>query len=243
MRTILMADGTTGLKITSFLMANFLDDISMVITTELNDITEIAKEFRVPTVVFRSTNQLIDLLPPKCDIGILAWWPKVIERELISVPARGFFNTHPSFLPYGKGKHPNFWALVENTPYGVSIHKVDEGVDTGPIVARKEIRHSWLDNGQSLYVSANEAILELFKATYPLLRQGDLEFIPNDTRVGTFHFATELEMASQIKLDQRYIARDLLNLLRARTFDGHPACSFTEGGIRYEVSIHIRRVD
>lgn len=242
-KTILMADGSTGLKITNFLMENFFDDISMVITTEINDITKIAKEFQVPTVVFRSTSQLMDLLPSMCDIGVLAWWPKVIEEELVAVPKRGFFNTHPSFLPYGKGKHPNFWAIIEKTPYGVSIHKVDEGVDTGPIVARQELRHSWLDTGQSLHVRATEAIVELFKTTYPLLRQGELEFIPNDTRVGTFHFASELEVASQIKLDQGYVARDLLNLLRARTFDGYPACWFTEDGIKYEVSLRIRRVD
>ena len=59
---------------------------------------------------------------------------------------------------------------------------------------------------------------------------------------GSFHLAKELDRASYIELDKNYCARDLLNLVRARTFDGHPACSFKEkNGEEFEVRIEIRR--
>ena len=35
--------------------------------------------------------------------------------------------------------HPNFWSHFENTPSGVSIHEIDSGIDTGPIIFRKRI--------------------------------------------------------------------------------------------------------
>jgi methionyl-tRNA formyltransferase len=56
-------------------------------------------------------------------------------------------------------------------------------------------------------------------------------------------FSSELESASKIDLEARYRARDLLKLLRASTFDGHPGCWFEESGNRYEVSIHIIKVN
>jgi len=242
-KAIVFADGLVGLKITKFLLDNFLDDIVMVITTGVNEISSVAETFRVPNHVFRSTSQLIDSLPERCEIGILAWWPRIVEKELIYFPSRGFYNTHPSCLPYGKGKYPNFWALVEKTPFGVTVHNVDEGVDTGPIVARREITYSWLDTGETLYTRATEAIFELFKTTYPRIREGDFVLMPNDPKSGTFHHSSELETASQILLDQIYVARDLLNLLRARTFDGFPGCWFTEDNVKYEVRVNIKRVE
>ena len=46
-------------------------------------------------------------------------------------------NLHISYLPYNKGAHPNFWSFAENTPSGVTIHKIDNGVDTGNIIYQK----------------------------------------------------------------------------------------------------------
>ena len=49
------------------------------------------------------------------------------------------FNLHISYLPYNRGAHPNFWSFYENTPAGVTIHLIDNGVDTGPIVKQKYV--------------------------------------------------------------------------------------------------------
>ena len=242
-KVIVLADGLMGLKITEFLLDNFYDDIVMIITTGKNEISNHAESHGVPYHVFRTTSQLIDAVPNRCEIGILAWWPKIIEKELIHFPSQGFYNTHPSYLPYGKGKYPNFFALVEKTPFGVTLHKVDEGVDTGPIVERSEITYSWLDTGETLYNKAKEAIFEIFKKTYPRIREGNLNLIPNDPKLGTHHHSSELEKASEIHLNQNYVARDLLNLIRARTFDGFPGCWFIEDNVKYEVRINIKRVE
>src|SRR5262249_23135590 len=154
---------------------------------------------------------------------------------------RGFVNTHPSLLPYGRGKHYNFWSIVDRVPFGVSLHMVDEGVDSGDIVAQTEIPYDWEDTGGSLHRKATQAMLTLFHQTYPRLRRLDFEAQPQNRSVGTFHRGSELEPASSIALDNSYVARDLLNLLRARTFTGYPACSFEDGEDVYEVRVEIKR--
>ncbi|MCS6820651.1 MAG: hypothetical protein NZ551_02175, partial [Microscillaceae bacterium] len=67
--------------------------------------------------------------------------------------------------------------------------------------------------------------------------------IPQVKSEGSFHWGKELEQASQIDLDATYTARNLLNLLRARTFEGYPSCYFIENGEKYEVRINIKRVN
>ena len=48
-------------------------------------------------------------------------------------------NLHISLLPWNKGAHPNFWAWYDDTPHGVTIHEIDEGLDTGGIIVQKEV--------------------------------------------------------------------------------------------------------
>ena len=48
-------------------------------------------------------------------------------------------NVHIAFLPWNRGADPNFWSAYLNTPCGVTIHIIDEGVDTGDILVQKEM--------------------------------------------------------------------------------------------------------
>ena len=52
----------------------------------------------------------------------LLWWPFILKNSL-NIPKNGTINIHPSHLPYFKGKDPNFWAILNSGPYGVSIHQ------------------------------------------------------------------------------------------------------------------------
>ena len=49
-------------------------------------------------------------------------------------------NLHISCLPFNRGAHPNFWSFYDGTQSGVSIHLIDEGIDTGPILFQKKIQ-------------------------------------------------------------------------------------------------------
>ena len=67
-------------------------------------------------------------------------------------------------------------------------------------------------------------------------------FKVQDFERGSFHISKQLDEASVIELDHHYLARDLLNLIRARTFYGRPSCFFLEGGKRYSVIIKIEEL-
>ncbi len=180
------------------------------------------------------------LAATKPDIGVLAWWPRIIKGHLLTLPARGWLNFHPSLLPYGRGKNPNFWTLVDETPFGVTLHFIDAGVDTGPIVVQREIPVSWEDTGGSLYLQAREAIVDLFEESIDAILDGRLSGIPQDLDDGTAHRSADLDPASVIDLDVPIPPRRLFNTIRGRMYPPHPTACFYENGRRYDVEILIR---
>lgn len=175
-------------------------------------------------------------------LGILAWWPHIVKKPLIGLPQMGWLNFHPGLLPFNRGKYPNFWCLVDGTPCGVSLHFIDDGVDTGDVVAQRALEVSWLDTGQTIYLRCREAMVQLFRDSFDDLMAGRLVRRPQDLSAGTAHRAADIEAASALDLDRLYSARHLLNVIRARSFPPHPSATFRDGGKTYSVEILIREV-
>ncbi len=244
MKLLIMADNYVGLEITKWLIHHYPEDIALVVTTSENAIYKRVDKAGIPCIDFSSAKggistyfQDIETMP---DLGYLVWWPMIIKSPLLELPKAGFINTHPSLLPFNRGKHYNFWALVDQTPFGVTLHFADESIDTGDIIVQRSIPYTWEDSGASLHYKAIEETINLFKDSYPEIRQLNIPRQKQDPDKGSFHLVKELGPASHIDLGKQYLARDLLNLLRARTFEGHPACWFEADGREYEVRIEIK---
>jgi len=243
MNLVLFADKQVGLEVTEFLISKYSEDLSLVVTMADNEIARLAREAKVSYYIYDSSDNLyshISKFGVLLDLGILAWWPKIIEPNILRLPEDGFINFHPSLLPHNRGKHYNFWAIVERAPFGVTLHFADKDVDSGDLICQKNIVYDWTDTGGTLYHRAQKEIVELFCTNYPTLRTRKIPRQKQDLQLGSFHCASELEEASQINLDKNYSARYLFDLVRARTFEGYPACWFEAEGKKYEVRVQIK---
>ncbi len=243
MRLLVFADQQVGYQVVQYLLENYPQDLGMLLVTDLdNEIAGLARAAGVVVEAYKDEGSL-QALAGQFDLGILAWWPHIIHEPLIDLPRQGFINFHPSLLPYNRGKHYNFWALVEQVPFGVTLHRVEQGIDSGDIVAQRELAYDWTDNAETLFHRARAEIAQLFFDHYPDIRAQDVSLMATsqDPGKGSFHYAREMPAASRIDLDQQYSARDLLNLLRAKTFPPHPACWFEDGDSEYEVTVQIKR--
>ncbi len=77
--------------------------------------------------------QFIDLQP---DIVVVAAYGLLIPQEMLRVPKHGFLNIHPSLLPKYRGPSPVQFAILDGLEEtGVSLMLLDEGFDTGPVLA------------------------------------------------------------------------------------------------------------
>ncbi len=145
---------------------------------------------------------------------VLAWWPKIVHK--INKLGINVINTHPSYLPYNRGKHPYYWAIVDGTPFGATIHRVDDGIDTGTILWNKEVQLVPTDTGQSAYEKAAEAMSELlYEHAEDIINERFPAGHRQDESRASFHLANEFEAPPISNRSERAFIDDL----RARTFD------------------------
>lgn len=73
------------------------------------------------------------------DVACVACFPYLIPPDILTVPKHGFLNLHPSLLPAYRGPEPLFWILRNDDwdNCGVTLHWMDEGLDTGDILSQR----------------------------------------------------------------------------------------------------------
>ncbi len=92
--------------------------------------------------------QLAELRP---DVIVVAAFGQVIPSAILSIPPYGCINIHPSLLPRYRGASPVASAILVGDDFtGVSIMLLDEGLDTGPVLAREKVEISPQDSAGSL---------------------------------------------------------------------------------------------
>jgi len=75
----------------------------------------------------------------KYDLILSFGYKHILPKNVIIGVGCPILNLHIAYLPFNKGAHPNFWSFYENTPSGVTIHLMDDGIDTGPIVYQRYV--------------------------------------------------------------------------------------------------------
>jgi methionyl-tRNA formyltransferase len=108
-----------------------------------NSITNIAWKHKIPVweVGRMAAPETINLFAQyQPDIMCVACFSLYIPRVILDIPRLGCLNVHPSLLPANRGPDPLFWTFHDGQhETGVTIHMMDEGLDTGPIVAQERV--------------------------------------------------------------------------------------------------------
>lgn len=124
------------------------------------------------------------------DFAISYRYKRIIKKEIIEYFCGNIINLHISYLPWNRGADPNLWSYLEKTPQGVSIHKIDEGIDTGDIILQKkiyinvetetlktsyerlifEIEELFINNLQQILLGEINAVSQKGKGTYHAVR-------------------------------------------------------------------------
>jgi methionyl-tRNA formyltransferase len=116
------------------------------------------------------TPALIDEHDPP--MAVIHGYRLILRRPVLDRLPDRVVNLHIGFLPYNRGADPNLWSVLEDTPAGVSIHYVDEGVDTGDVIAQRRLEFGDDETLATSYAALQEAMLELFREHWPAIREG-----------------------------------------------------------------------
>jgi len=128
-----------------------------------------------------------DATKMNAQLFIVASYGKIIPKAVLDIPTKGSLNIHPSLLPKYRGPSPlPSVILADDKHTGVTIMKIDEQMDHGPIVAQKLIDidewPTYEDFEEMMAISGAQLLIE----TIPRWIAGDLKETPQDHTAATF---------------------------------------------------------
>lgn len=136
----------------------------------------ICKKNRIPLIKvpkINSKNVIKIIKKNKIDWLFIIGWSQIASKNLINAPKLGSIGAHPTLLPKGRGRAPIPWAILKNLKKtGVTLFKLDEGVDSGPIIKQQIIKINKKENATNLYQKIELAHVTLIKKFIPNLIKG-----------------------------------------------------------------------
>ncbi len=180
-------------------------DLKLVVTTEQNptDLPANASRKRlqagaVPTYCIQNNipylsikqlnNETIEQLQSlKTQVAVLADFGLIIPSTLLNIFPKGIINVHPSLLPKFRGPTPVQSAILSGEKEtGVSIIRLDEKMDHGPLLAQEKESILDTDTGESLHIRLFQKGAKLLMTIIPFYLSGEQIPIPQDHKKATF---------------------------------------------------------
>jgi methionyl-tRNA formyltransferase len=139
------------------------------------------------------------------DLLVSAAHSRLIRPEELVVPRIGAIGIHPSLLPRYRGSHPLWWALKNGEgEVGVTIYRLDAGIDTGNILAQRSYRVLADDTFESLYQKAVRLIPPMLSGLFTtILETGSLPVgTPQDHSLATYFKPPQRRDTASMRLIQ-----------------------------------------
>ena len=121
------------------------------------------------------------------DIMIAVAYTKKLGPELLALPRFGVFNFHASLLPKYRGKHPVFRTLqAGDKTAGLTVHRMDGGIDTGPVLYQVKVRTRASDSVASLYSRITDKSVPLVSRLITECGSGKFRLRAQDESQGSY---------------------------------------------------------
>ncbi len=133
-----------------------------------------------PTKV-RTPEFAAQLTALRADVAVVVAYGRILPPALLNAPRLGCVNVHASLLPKLRGAAPVQWSIVNGEPEtGVCLMQMDEGMDTGPVLAREALAIGAEETGDELAVRLSQLGAELLRRELPRYLRGELSAVPQD---------------------------------------------------------------
>lgn len=128
---------------------------------------DLAEKFDVPLLKINHINdqEVLDAVKQyKIDWMFIIGWSQIAGESILNAPTYGCIGMHPTLLPMGRGRAAIPWAIIKGLDKtGVTMFKLDNGVDTGDIIGQGEIKMSPYITASELYEKVDKMHIQLLK--------------------------------------------------------------------------------
>jgi len=113
------------------------------------------------------------------DVCVVTAYGRILPKDLLDLPKKGCVNVHGSLLPRFRGAAPIQWSIAYgDTETGVTLMVMDEGLDTGPMLAMKRLPIGPEDTSATMYPKLAALGGELLRESLPAYLSGELKPVP-----------------------------------------------------------------
>ena len=166
-----------------------------------------------PNTFDKNTIQIVKNLNP--DLIIVMAYGKILPKEILDIPSFGCINIHVSLLPRWRGAAPIEHSLMNgDKETGISIIKLIEKLDAGPIINQKKIDIEHDDNKNSLSEKLTNVGIKLLVETISLIFDKNISYSNQDDNYATY--ANKISSEDR-KIDFNKPVNEVLNLIRAHS--------------------------
>ena len=114
------------------------------------------------------------------DIILSSGYDRLLRPKTIQKYSQRIINLHAAYLPWARGIGTTLFATILRYPYGVSVHFINEGLDTGNLIARKIVQTEQDDTLRTFYSKLLSATEDLFFESFPKIVSGQTNGVPQE---------------------------------------------------------------
>lgn len=184
---------------------------------------EWAKNLGVDFLPIQNVNQRasVDMLKTyAADLFVSMSFNQIIKKDVLEIPPRGFINCHAGALPFYRGRNVLNWVLInDEKEFGVTVHYIDEGIDTGDIIRQRMLPISDKDDYSTLLRVATDNCAELLYDSLDDIERKSVNRIAQYSihPVGSYY---RKRREGDEWIDWNWTSRQIFNFIRAITKPG-----------------------
>tara|TARA_Y100001935_G_C17309084_1_gene514486 strand:+ start:757 stop:1641 length:885 start_codon:yes stop_codon:yes gene_type:complete len=173
-----------------------------------------------------SSNFIQKIKKYECDLFVSMSFNQIFGLEIINLPPKKTINCHAGKLPFYRGRNILNWALInDEVEFGITVHYMDKGIDTGDIILQKTYPISDSDNYSTLLKKSYEECPKLLLEAVNKIRNNEVEIIKQKDIHLTGFYCSQRKKGDEI-IDWNQSSRSIFNFIRAICSPGPRARTF-----------------
>lgn len=165
----------------------------------------------------------------KCDLFVSMSYNQIFKKKIYSLPKYNTINCHAGKLPLYRGRNILNWALInDEKEFGITVHYVDDGIDTGDIIIQETYPITDSDNYSTLLNTAFEQCPRLLYSAIKQIQQGVFVRIPQDI-ISKYGLYCGMRNVGDELIDWNQTSREIFNFVRAICMPGPMALTYNSG--------------
>ena len=241
MRIGYFADGPWSHRALEMIKSSKVVDVAFIcVRSDSVDVVlpRMAQELGIPCLKHTKVSSedfIAQIAPFNCDMLVSMSFDQIFKSNILQVTRGGIINCHAGKLPFYRGRNILNWALInDEKEFGITVHYVDEGIDTGDIILQKTYPISDSDTYATLLEKSFEECASVLHESLVLLTQGRSHRIPQKSIHPVGSYCGKRGPGDEV-LNWNQTSRQIFNFTRAVCRPGPQATTSFAG---HEVKIN-----